>query len=197
MLFRVKKHEANNRVLLENNITEIIATQMSMGGYYYKPKIGELVKAERYNFEWLITAVRLDKDSDEGDITLFNDNIEIELKNSGEININNTGNVTINISGNAEINASKLDINNDVQILGNLNVVGEIESTISVKAPLIQGQAVLGATVGTTGARKSVDLETLDTEHQQLQQNFDAHVVTYNSHVHSNGNNGAPTGGPE
>ena len=60
-----------------------------------------------------------------------------------------------------------------------------------IKGDLLVEGNILGSSVGTTGGiKKAVDLEDLDTR-------FDAHVLLYTNHVHSNGNNGGDTGIPK
>ena len=161
---------------LENGSSTIIATQMSIGGFYYKPKIGELVKAQKLGFEWIITNVQLDKEAQEGDIVLFNDNIEIQLKNNGEVNIVNKGNITINVNGNTTISSPLVSID------GNLTVSG----------------AILGASVGTSPSAKGagVDLAQLDAEVKANKALFDAHVIEYKAHTHIAPSGGGSTGTP-
>lgn len=73
---------------------------------------------------------------------------EVFLKQDGEILIKNgkatitidaSGEITIDTGGEIEITSSKTIINNDVDIVGNLNVTGTIGSTVSVTAPNVVG----------------------------------------------------------
>ena len=59
MLFRVKKHEDDNRVSLEDGSRELMATAMSVGGFYYKHKVGEIVRVEKIQEEYLIVNTAL------------------------------------------------------------------------------------------------------------------------------------------